>query len=83
MSEKIYIIPPKRVRYLSEIAENNRSYNQWAKQQANIAQKLFGIHKTIQTIQETAVDDSDRLIKDLKETYARVALDFDPNFRWF
>ena len=81
MSEKIYIIPPKRVRYLSEIAENNRSYNQWAKQQANIAQKLFGIHKTIQTIQETAVDDSDRLIKDLKETYARVALDFDPKLQ--
>ena len=80
-SEKIYIIPPKRVRYLSEIAENNRSYNQWAKQQANIAQKLFGIHKTIQTIQETAVDDSDRLIKDLKETYARVALDFDPKLQ--
>mgnify|MGYP003705820131 FL=1 len=81
LSEKIYIIPPKRVRYLSEIAENNRSYNQWAKQQANIAQKLFGIHKTIQTIQETAVDDSDRLIKDLKETYARVALDFDPKLQ--
>ena len=54
MSRKNIIIPPKRVRYLSEIAENNRSYNQWAKQQANIAQKLFGIHKTIQTIQETA-----------------------------
>ena len=81
LSEKIYIIPPKRVRYLSEIAENNRSYNQWAKQQANIAQKLFGIHKTIQTIQETAVDDSDRLIKDLKETYARVALDFEPKLQ--
>jgi len=81
LSEKIYIIPPKRVRYLSEIAENNRSYNQWAKQQANIAQKLFGVHKTIQTIQETAVDDSDRLIKDLKETYARVALDFDPKLQ--
>ncbi len=81
LSEKIYIIPPKRVRYLSEIAENNRSYNQWAKQQANIAQKLFGIHKTLQTIQETAVDDSDRLIKDLKETYARVALDFDPKLQ--
>ena len=24
-SEKIYIIPPQRVRYLSEIAENNRN----------------------------------------------------------
>jgi methylmalonyl-CoA mutase len=28
MSEKIFIIPPKRTRYLSEIAENNRSYDE-------------------------------------------------------
>ncbi|MEN8880640.1 MAG: cobalamin-dependent protein, partial [Polaribacter sp.] len=27
MSEKIFVIPPARVRYLSEIAENNRSYD--------------------------------------------------------
>ena len=27
MSEKIYIIPPNRTRYLSEIAENNRNYD--------------------------------------------------------
>ncbi|MDA0930784.1 MAG: cobalamin-dependent protein, partial [Bacteroidetes bacterium] len=30
MSEKIYIIPPHRTRYLSEISENNRQYNRWA-----------------------------------------------------
>ena len=28
MSEKVYVIPPKRVRYLSEIAENNRAYDE-------------------------------------------------------
>lgn len=27
MSEKIYIIPPARTRYLSEITENNRGYD--------------------------------------------------------
>jgi isobutyryl-CoA mutase len=27
MSEKIYVIPPNRTRYLSEITENNRNYN--------------------------------------------------------
>src|SRR5690606_11495572 len=36
-SEKIYIIPPARTRYLSEIAENNRSYNQKAAGQAEVA----------------------------------------------
>ncbi len=80
-SEKIYIIPPQRVRYLSEISENNRGYDKWAKTQAGIAQKLFGIRKTIETIRETAVSDADRIIKDLDETYAKVSLDFDPKLQ--
>ena len=29
MSEKVYIIPPSRTRYLSEISENNRNYDKW------------------------------------------------------
>ncbi|MGB0850770.1 MAG: cobalamin-dependent protein, partial [Bacteroidia bacterium] len=65
LSEKIFIIPPNRVRYLSEIADNNRNYDKWAKKQSAIAQKLYGIKKTIATITETAVADSDRIIKDL------------------
>jgi methylmalonyl-CoA mutase len=28
MSEKIYVIPPHRTRYLSEIAESNRHYDE-------------------------------------------------------
>ncbi len=43
-SEKIYIIPPHRTRYLSEIAENIRSYNKNSIAQRDIAQKLYGIH---------------------------------------
>ncbi|MGA9588303.1 MAG: methylmalonyl-CoA mutase family protein [Salegentibacter sp.] len=49
-SEKIFIIPPKRTRYLSEIAENNRSYDEKAASQAEVAQKLYGIYKTILTV---------------------------------
>jgi methylmalonyl-CoA mutase len=81
LSEKIYIIPPKRVRYLSEIAENNRSYNDWAKQQSEIAQKLYGIHKTISTVKEAKISDSERIIKDLKETYETISLNFDPKLQ--
>ena len=80
-SEKIYIIPPKRVRYLSEIAENNRQYDEWAIKQAEVAQKLYGIRKTIETIRESKADDADRLVKDLESTYERVALDFDPKLQ--
>ncbi len=50
MSEKQFIIPPKRVRYLSEITDNNNAYDKWCREQSNIAQKLYGIHKTIETI---------------------------------
>ncbi|WP_228850869.1 methylmalonyl-CoA mutase family protein [Aegicerativicinus sediminis] len=46
-SEKIYIIPPARVRYLSEIAENNRNYDQQSEAQSTIAQKLYGLYLTI------------------------------------
>ncbi|MCF6212750.1 MAG: methylmalonyl-CoA mutase family protein [Flavobacteriaceae bacterium] len=48
-SEKQFIIPPNRTRYLSEITESNRHYNKWAKQQTEIAQKLYSIYKTIET----------------------------------
>src|SRR5690606_7016204 len=78
MSEKIYIIPPARTRYLSEISENNRNYDKWAKTQAAVAQKLFGIHKTIQTLQATDIEDKDRLIKELQEVYSKIELDLDP-----
>ena len=81
MSEKIFIIPPKRVRYLSEIAETNRGYDKWAKEQSAIAQKLYGIHKTIATVRETKIGEADRLIKDLEETYTKIALDFDPKLQ--
>ena len=47
MSEKIFVIPPSRVRYLSEIAENNRNYDKKGNEQVEIAQKLYGIYKTI------------------------------------
>ncbi|SHH33377.1 methylmalonyl-CoA mutase family protein [Winogradskyella jejuensis] len=47
MSEKIFVIPPNRTRYLSEIAESNRTYDQTALTQVEVAQKLYGIYKTI------------------------------------
>ncbi|WP_339663577.1 cobalamin-dependent protein, partial [uncultured Polaribacter sp.] len=37
MSEKIFVIPPSRVRYLSEIAENNRAYDTKVDEQVVVA----------------------------------------------
>ncbi len=38
------IIPPRRVRYLSEIAESNRNYDKWVQEQCDIASKLYQIN---------------------------------------
>ncbi|PCH54118.1 MAG: methylmalonyl-CoA mutase [Flavobacteriaceae bacterium] len=50
ISEKQFIIPPNRVRYLSEITENNRAYSKTSKDQKEVAQKLYGIYKTIEAV---------------------------------
>jgi methylmalonyl-CoA mutase len=78
LSEKIFIIPPARTRYLSEIAENNRGYDKRSKAQSAVAQKLFGVRKTIETIQSSQIEDKDRLVKQLEEVYQKLTLDIDP-----
>ncbi|HET8886275.1 MAG TPA: methylmalonyl-CoA mutase family protein, partial [Salinimicrobium sp.] len=55
MSEKIFVIPPSRTRYLSEIAENNRAYDEKALSQSEVAQKLYGIYKTIESVTNTQI----------------------------
>jgi methylmalonyl-CoA mutase len=78
MSEKIFVIPPDRTRYLSEISENNRAYNKWVESQVKVADKLFGLTQTIQTLQESEYDDKDRLIKNIQEVLEKEKLNFDP-----
>ena len=56
MSEKIFVIPPARVRYLSEIAESNRGYDKKVDDQVIVAQKLYGIHQTIESITNSSVE---------------------------
>jgi methylmalonyl-CoA mutase len=82
MSEKIYIIPPQRTRYLAEIAENNRNYDKWVNEQKEIANILYGLHKTISTLSDaknlTAVSEPDKnIITYLEKTYKEIELNFD------
>ncbi len=60
MSEKIFVIPPSRTRYLSEIAEMNRAYDQKANSQVEVAQKLYGIYKTICSVTNVTLDTIER-----------------------
>jgi methylmalonyl-CoA mutase len=51
-SEKIYIIPPDRIRYLSEIAEASESYNEWVSKQCGIARKLYQLDGVLALAQD-------------------------------
>lgn len=74
MSEKIFVIPPSRNRYLSEISENNRNFDKWVNQQVELADKLYAIDKTIQTLGSK----DDNIIKVLKAEFDNIKLNLDP-----
>jgi methylmalonyl-CoA mutase len=40
-SEKSYIIPPDRIRYLAEIEESSKAYSDWVDEQCKVAQQMF------------------------------------------
>lgn len=74
MSEKIFVIPPARTRYLSEISENNRGYDTWVDEQVAIAEKLDAIKRTIATLGDEEAD----VQKILEAQFDKIKLDFDP-----
>ncbi|SFF34298.1 methylmalonyl-CoA mutase [Thermoflexibacter ruber] len=43
------IIPPNRVRYLAEIAENSDSYDRFVEEQVHLARKAYNLYGTIET----------------------------------
>ena len=96
MDEKVFVIPPSRTRYLSEIAENNRAYDKKASEQSEVAQKLYGIYKAIESISGKTpeldkagivsefIDDSEAnkdLLKLLLAEFDREKLNLDP-YNW-
>lgn len=79
MSEKIYIIPPQRTRYLAEISENNRSFDKWVDEQSALAEKLYSLRNSIETIAASKIDDRDRIVKLLEEEYSNLEVNLDGN----
>ena len=70
LSEKLYIIPPKRTRYLAEIAESNRAYDEWVSEQSEQAQKMQSISETISLLKESSLESNleTNSLKNLLET---------------
>ncbi|MEN9724488.1 MAG: hypothetical protein RJB38_2474, partial [Pseudomonadota bacterium] len=51
-SRKIHIIPPERTRYLSEITEAIRRYDDWTERQSEIAGKLEATQRALEGLAE-------------------------------
>jgi isobutyryl-CoA mutase len=75
MSEKVFIIPPSRTRYLSEISENNRNYDAWVSQQVELQHQLEGLETALALIK------SDESKKALDQAFEALSRKFDPENR--
>ncbi len=58
LSEKQYIIPPSRVRYLSEISETIHNYDKETEKQCDIARGLFSIENSMELLSKEAGSDT-------------------------
>ena len=72
-SEKTYIIPPDRTRYLAEIAESSHMYKKWVDKQCDIARKLYQLEGAIElSVQQAHLPDSVSAIASLKYIYQQL-----------
>ena len=76
-SEKAYIIPPDRIRYLAEITEASDAYNQWVEAQSTIARKMYQLDGVISLLenvkekklaQEATIVDLKGILAEYEET---------------
>jgi methylmalonyl-CoA mutase len=77
MSEKVFIIPPKRTRYLAEIAGEVRRYNDNAREQAEVAQRLYALEEA----RKALPDDETEAVAALDRAKDRLDLELDPKHR--
>ncbi|MFT5567531.1 MAG: methylmalonyl-CoA mutase, partial [Glaciecola sp.] len=69
-SEKIHVIPPRRVRYLSEISEAVRAYDLWVDEQSEKAENLYRLKGSMELLGETSSS------KEIGEVYKNIEKDF-------
>ncbi|MGV3523058.1 MAG: methylmalonyl-CoA mutase family protein [Candidatus Sericytochromatia bacterium] len=58
MSEKVYIIPPERTRYLAEIAEAHARYRKDSDEQSALARRLYQLRGSIELLQEQGLTEA-------------------------
>jgi len=57
MSEKIFVIPPDRTRYLAEIVDDNKRYDRMVDAQAEIARTLWRVQGAIDALAKSGEND--------------------------
>ena len=73
-TQSIGIIPPRRVRYLSEIADTVRNYNKRSIEQASVARRLYGLHLAIEEFESSDA----ALAKEMRRVYKEIKTHLDP-----
>lgn len=79
-SEKIYIIPPERTRYLSEIAESSAAYTEWVNKQCQIARSMYQI-QGVMALQPSAENNLSEFQLSLQTTYSELEEQLDGECR--
>ncbi|WP_285011413.1 methylmalonyl-CoA mutase family protein [Pedobacter faecalis] len=79
-SDKAYVIPPERVRYLAEIVESSQLYDKWVDAQCITAQKLYQLNGVIESLQADTITDqasSQSAVELLKHQYQNLEKELD------
>ncbi len=77
-SEKVHVIPPKRTRYLSEIADTVRGYNDWSDAQSVVAGRLQAVNTAAEELK-----DAPEARMALEKKAAALTRELDPkNLHW-
>ncbi len=80
ISEKIYIIPPNRVRYLSEISETVRKYNSWCETEADKAHQLQSLIESKALLESELSEKLDDKIEDIRLDLSKTSLQIIENW---
>jgi methylmalonyl-CoA mutase len=76
-SEKIFIIPPARIRYLSEITDVVRNYGKWVNEQSKIAQTLYSLKQSSAALAGSKLEEKNSLSLALDKLYSEAEMNFD------
>jgi len=71
--EGTHVIPGERVRYLAEIVENNRRYNDWVREQAAIAERCYVLDAAREQLPADAADARGALQQQADDARAQLA----------